>query len=873
MVLKAGAGSRVLLRWLAARRIVLMPVAMLGLAALTLYALHVLMAHVHLKDVRAAFHAIPPGRIAMALLLSVLSYGTLTLYDVIALRIIRRPLPYRIAALASFCSYTLSHNLGLSLLTGGSVRYRIYRAAGLGAADVARIIASASAAFWSGVFMLAAMMLLIHPSISLPLGLSPDVAKAAAIAVVLALAGMLFLMRRCVKELRLLGWAVPIPKSGQALAQMGIACIDLAAASGALFVLVPHASPALFPSFFLAYALAIIAGLVSHVPGGLGIFEAVMVATLPGLDRPALLAALIAYRALYYLLPLLLAVAAIALHEGRTWRKPMSQALSGIQLLASGMAPVMLSALVSFGGLILLISGSLPAVHWRLKALAHVVPMPFLDASHFAASIIGAVLILLAAGLYRRLDGAFWMTRLLLLAGALFSFLKGLDYEEAAALLVIAGLLQWTRPAFYRRTAFTVELLTPGWLVTVAVAVGLSIWIGFFAYKHVAYQNELWWHIGRRGDAARFLRASVAASVVVIGAALWRLLRPAVPRQSLPASCEGPSEAAMVMAERAEAFLAYTGDKLFITSASGRAFLMYQIQGHSWIVMGDPVGDRAEWPALLWQLRERADAAQGRILLYQISLDSLPIAVDLGLTLIKYGEEARVDLSRFSLEGSAARSLRHAVRRSEREGAQFSIVRKEDLPPLLDELEALSGRWLAAKGQGEKAFSVGRFDRHYLSRFDCALIRHQDRIVAFANIWPTQTLSELSVDLMRHEADMPYGSMDLLFVRLMQWGQLRRYRWFGLGLAPLSGLAARRLAPVWVKAAALLYRHGEAFYGFEGLRAYKEKFSPCWEPRFIAGLPGIGMARALVDLQRLVSGSGSSAAAHARVRPPLRLVV
>ncbi len=96
---------------------------------------------------------------------------------------------------------------------------------------------------------------------------------------------------------------------------------------------------------------------------------------------------------------------------------------------------------------------------------------------------------------------------------------------------------------------------------------------------------------------------------------------------------------------------------------------------------------------------------------------------------------------------------------------------------------------------------------------------------------------------MRHLAEMPYGTMDFLFVQLMQWGRDQGYRWFNLGMAPLSGIRSRRLAPMWARIGALLYRHGDAFYGFEGLRAYKDKFSPTWTPRYIGAPPGLGLAR------------------------------
>lgn len=846
-------------------RPVLTVMAMLMVAGLGIAALDHLLAGMQWAQVRAAFHALPPAGIAASLVFTVLSYLALTFYDHLALRIIDRPLGWPTAALASFCSYTLSHNLGLALLTGGSARLRIYGAAGLGPGDVARIIASASLAFWGGVFTLAALAMALHPaSIGIgPLTISPAAQRVIGGGLLAGAIALIAGLGHSARPVHLLGWTLTLPSRAQAMAQIGIAMVDLALASAALFILVPHASLMLYPAFFLGYALAIIVALISHVPGGIGIFEAVILALLPGIDRPSLVTALIAYRILYYLLPLLVAILLIAAHEGHAWRSPARRVLGGAETLARAIAPTMLAALVAVGGTILLVSGSLPAVPGRFRDLTGLMPTPFVEASHLAASTVGAMLILLASGLYRRLDGAFWLTRLLLVAGAVFSLMKGLDYEEAGILLLIAALLQWSHAAFYRKTSLTSAILTPGWIATLGVAIILSLWIGFFAYRHVDYQSDLWWQFGRHRDASRFLRAAVAAGVVMIGAALWALLRPAgrIDGDNIRRT---PSATALALARRTDACLALTGDKLFLTSPSGRAFLMYQVQGHSWIVMGDPVGDPTEWPDLLWRMRERADAAQGRLLLYQLTLDALPLAIDLGLSIVKYGEEARIDLAAFTLEGPHARPLRHAVRRVERDGACFAIVPAADVAALLPDLRAVSDDWLAAKGATEKSFSVGRFDDAYLARGNCAIVRCGGRIVAFANIWATADGMELSVDLMRHGAGAPPGVMDYMFTRLLLWGQDQGYGWFTLGIAPLSGLDARRLSPLWVKGAAFLYRHGDAFYGFGGLRAYKAKFAPVWEPRFIAGPQGLSLARAMVDLQRLIGGGRGSMAARMR---------
>lgn len=841
--------------------------AVAGIALLTFLALHALLRDVHLHDITHAARELNGWRIAAALALTAVSYLILTLYDVLALRIIGKPLPYRTAALASLTSYTLSHNLGFALLTGGSARYRIYTAAGLDPADVLRIIATASATFWSGVVAMAGVALIMHPGVLQlgPVVLGPDSQRVIGGAMISFLAaGMAWV---CVHRMQisLLGWKVFAPSPAQALLQPLLAAFDLIAASAALFVLVPDASAAQFPAFFLSYALAMVAALLTHVPGGIGVFETVMVAMMPGNVHAALLAALILYRALYYLLPLLVASLLLAIHERRQLRLSRFACFTGatwsaLTLVMRSIAPAFLTAMVFLGGAILLVSGALPAVPGRLHLLRDLAPLPFVEASHIAASLVGTGLLLMAPALYRRLDAGFLLTRALLVTGALFSLAKGLDYEEAITLLVMAAVLQIARPAFYRRTALTSAFGSRGALGTAAICVGLAIWVGFFAYRHVDYQSQLWWEFAWKGDASRFLRTTFAIAVALICVGVIRLMGHAGAGPQLNDVDIAASDAAILQSSRTDAFLAYTGDKRFLRSASGDAMLMYQIQGRSWIVMGDPVGSKTEWPNLLWQIREMADVAQGRLLLYQIGVEAMPYAVDLGLQLVKYGEEARVPLADFTLEGPDMKGLRHAERRALREGMQFEIIPAAEVPRLLPELRQVSDAWLKGKGKSEKAFSIGHFDPAYLSRFACAAVRHEGPIVAFANIWATANHEEISVDLMRHGYAVPYGAMDFLFVQLMRWGRAQGYRWFNLGLAPLSGIEARRLAPVWAQLGGLLYRHGDAFYSFEGLRAYKDKFDPVWEPRYLGAPHGVGLVRSLIDLQMLVGGGKASAA-------------
>jgi phosphatidylglycerol lysyltransferase len=281
---------------------------------------------------------------------------------------------------------------------------------------------------------------------------------------------------------------------------------------------------------------------------------------------------------------------------------------------------------------------------------------------------------------------------------------------------------------------------------------------------------------------------------------------------------------------------------------------MYQIAGRSWIALGDPVGSQAGAEELVWRLREISDHHGGQTVFYQVCGERLGLYVDLGLAALKIGEEARVALEGFSLEGSERADLRQAHKRAQRDGAQFEVVTAERVEALLPVLQKISDSWLTSKATGEKRFSVGAFSPDYLRQFPVAIVSAQGVPVAFANLWTTGTREELSVDLMRFDLQAPRGAMDYLFVELMLWGRAQGYRWFNLGMAPLSGLEAHPLAPAWHRVGNFIFRHGEHFYNFEGLRRYKMKFDPVWEPRYLVARGGIALPRVLVDVSVLIAG-------------------
>ena len=173
---------------------------------------------------------------------------------------------------------------------------------------------------------------------------------------------------------------------------------------------------------------------------------------------------------------------------------------------------------------------------------------------------------------------------------------------------------------------------------------------------------------------------------------------------------------------------------------------------------------------------------------------------------------------------------------------------------ILPELRAVSDDWLEAKNAREKRFSLGRFDEDYVRRFPIALLRIEGEIVAFANMWCAGGKEIMSPDLMRYSAKAPGAVMDALFTHMMLWGQSEGYAAFWLGMAPMSGMEARRLGPLWQRMGSIVQRYGGHFYNFRGLRGYKEKFQPEWEPRYLAAAPGLSLPGVVADVLGLVSG-------------------
>src|SRR6201746_1895047 len=266
-----------------------------------------------------ALTEIAPGHIALAALCVIGAFCTLTFYDFFALRTIgKKHVPYRIAALSSFTSYTIGHNIGATVFTGGAIRFRIYSDYGLTAIDVAKICFLSGLTFWLGNLFVLGFGMAWHPWAAAAMDLlPPSINRMIALGCLAGIAAY-FIWLVMGKERRKLGqngWKVILPSARLTLVQVLIGVVDLGFCAMAMYLLMPAQPDIDFVSLAVVFILATLLGFASHAPGSLGVFDAAMLVALPQFGREQLLATLVVFRILYFMIPFGLAISIMGTRE------------------------------------------------------------------------------------------------------------------------------------------------------------------------------------------------------------------------------------------------------------------------------------------------------------------------------------------------------------------------------------------------------------------------------------------------------------------------------------------------------------------------------------------------------------------------------
>ena len=293
---------------------IVLSVSIIGVACVALYhSLHTL----NVQEVVLALKTFSHRDIAIAAAFVTAGYMTLTLYDLFALRAAGcKDVPYRVAALAGFTSYSIGHNIGASVFTGGAVRYRIYSVHGLSAVDVAKVCFIAGLTFWLGNATVLGLGILYTPHSASAIDQLPDwVNRLFAATALLVLASYIAWVWRVPRRIGRATWKVTLPNGPMTLLQIGIGIIDLSCCAIAMYMLVPAEPYIGFIELSIIFVSATLLGFASHSPGGLGVFDAAMLVALWQYDKEDLFAGLLLFRLLYYITPFVLALVILGSRE------------------------------------------------------------------------------------------------------------------------------------------------------------------------------------------------------------------------------------------------------------------------------------------------------------------------------------------------------------------------------------------------------------------------------------------------------------------------------------------------------------------------------------------------------------------------------
>lgn len=589
----------------------------------------------------------------------------------------------------------------------------------------------------------------------------------------------------------------------------------------------------------VGYAVGTLFLLIAPVFQGLGAVELSMTVALTGLGVPAgmALAAVLIYRIAEIWLPFVVGVAV----EGGQQREVR---------WVSARLPAVLSGV---SGLLAVLSVLVPNLSRRLNHMRDYSLTDPADFSRHVTLVAGFFLIFLSWSLWRRKRIA-WIASTILLAITIPTHLMKRHDEIALISSIVALALLLLEHNHFRVRS---DLPTVGrGVLQFALSLGFAVsygTLGFFLIEERAFHREFslaeavrttlrqFFTLGSADlhpytrYAGWFLDSLQIVGVVSVVYAMFSLIRPVVwRRRTQPRERAHAADLIAAHGDSSLDFFKTWPDKIIFLSSTGNGVITYRVALSCAIALGDPVAtDDEELDRVLAEFLDFCDANDWVVAFHQTPDLHRAAYRRAGLAMLKIGEEAVVDLTTFSLSGKAMKHLRATVNRFEREG-----YREVWYDPPLDDatlarLREVSDEWLTIEGRRERGFTLGRFEDAYIRSTPVMAVEDAEgRMTAFANLIPDGVAGEATIDLMRRRRE-PSGSMDVLQVRLFEALHERGYRSFSLGMAPFAEVGGEPAATMAERALHLFYERFNRFFAYKGLREYKDKFQPRWEPRYI----------------------------------------
>ena len=503
-------------------------------------------------------------------------------------------------------------------------------------------------------------------------------------------------------------------------------------------------------------------------------------------------------------------------------------------------------------GIINIVSVLTPAIAERMTWIKNLLPVEAIFASNYLVMIAGLFLLVTAAFMIKGLRAAWWFALFLSVVSVIGNLTKAADFEEAIVALVVISILIITRKEYYVKNNPRLRLIG---LQTSTLSILVILLYGIFGFyfidkKHfnidfsifqsIIYTLQNYFLIGSSdlipvdSFARHFLASIKISGFLSMGFLIYTFVRPYINKSNV--SSDEHNEAAELVNQYGCSSLDYFktySDKLFFFSNNRKAFIAYRISGNFAISLENPVAENpVEMKICITEFDKFCYENGLKSIFYRVPEVSMEIYRSLGKKGLFIGQSGIVDLSKFSLEGGAKKSLRNALNKIYEKGLKAIIIEPPIKDGVLQKLKSVSDEWLDSTEREEIVFSQGMFEWNELKMQPILAVENaEEKIIAFLNIIPDYVKGEGTYDLIRKTKDAPNGIMDFLMVELFKYMKLQNYSTVNLGLAPMSGLDDPQNFPE--KSMKYAYEKIRSFSHYKGLRDFKEKFSPAWQNEYL----------------------------------------
>ncbi|MDR2437489.1 MAG: phosphatidylglycerol lysyltransferase domain-containing protein [Endomicrobium sp.] len=815
-------------------KIVLIPLGFLIFVG-ALILLHNQLKNLSYIDVINALKAIPGVRIAIALCLALSYYLVLGGYDIVAFKFINSKVQVKPKDILFTCfiSNVLANNTGYSMLFGGSIRYRLYSLYNVSMIDVTKVLLFSSATIWLGLLAVGGIIFTLAP-VSLEGVLNLNVSTRAIGLISLSILVLYFLLSSLhSKPRKIFKWTLSFPNIKIAIAQVSLATSDWIIASLTLFILMPEG----YISYFVLLKVFLVTQflvIISQVPGGMGVLETSITLLMPNsANNPGVIGALLAYRAIFYFFPLLIALGMLGAFEIMVFTKNFNKTAKIFGKTVSSVVVQVIALSSFFVGMITMFSASTPFNVAQLKFIISLLPSWVADLSHFLLSITAISILFISRALQLRIKKAWSMSCCLVAFAISLILIVG---EPALVLVCFVALLivlLFSRKYFYRDIPILKTDFSSWWICAVSGVFALSVWIGFFVNRQDIFS---WIHLDvffsnllNTTDAARFLRASFGIGVIILIFVVEQIFRNFFTRP-VSFTKEDIKEIAY-SSDYAYSMYALASDKEFLVNDEKDAFIMYAKSKDSWIVLGDPIGKSFNRNELLWKFKEIADKASAKPAFVAIDEEYAQIYDDIGLDIFDIGQEAKIPLKSFNINDENFKKFHELEIMIKKAGFVYKTLSADIFNNYRVEFAQINKQWIHDNNYFEMNFLPGRYDEEYMQYMDFSILEKDAKVYAFSIFSKTDNKNEISSGIVRY-LKSEYDLFSYIIFKNIVYAKDDGYKWFDLGLAYFSH-ADNNVDSA--KYFAKMFMFAEHFkYNISALREFKDKFLPLWRNKYIA---------------------------------------